>query len=721
MAGFIGSLLITFSFFLGLACLGGYYLYATFSNPRVLTVTNWVFGLKGLLIAVSSGILLSLLISHQFNYYYVYNYTSSNLDLRYVISAFWGGQEGSFLLWILFSEILGLGLMKWVQEPYKGPVLFFFSLNIVFLLSMILGLDIFGLTFGASPFRSIADAFPDAPFLMSNPDFVPPDGKGLNDLLKSPWMIIHPPILFLGFSMMAIPYCFAMAALWKGSFRTWIDHAIPWTLAANLSLFIAVFLGGYWAYVTLSFGGYWAWDPVENASIIPWFIGTAGIHFMFIQRKKGSSNLGSIVFAILAYAAVLYESFLTRSGVLGDASVHSFTDLGLYAQLLLFMLIVLAAALALIIYRYNSLKGDDNEYKLLSREFLVTAGAITLFMIALVITIGTSSPILGRFFTENPTPPEINFYNQWTMPLAILAAFLTVVGQFIFWKRHTIEELAGNLIPPVILAIIGTVVILVMVQLSSLYYIIFLFSALFALIGNAVILTRLAIKNLRLTGGSLSHVGFSILLVGLLASSAYENNLLDTRTLAYNQAILAGNVPGDDGLPLQETVDMLELNLNEPKIVNGKYLFTYTGHELSSQARPGQHAYEIKVERVGEGGTDSGTAYSLFPEVYPLSTGSSINWSVDVDVHAGLFSDVYMYVAGSSWVELKNREYESRRANPHAITSSSPDEKEWVLLMAIEKPFVSLVWLGVFCLMAGFSISVLRHRNHLKLLSSKTD
>src|SRR5699024_77057 len=282
---------------------------------------------------------------------------------------------GSFMLWILFSTLIGLGLMKWTRKPYRGPVLVFMTLTQVFLFSMILGISIGDFTLGASPFRSLAEAIPNAPFLQSHPDFVPSDGKGLNDLLTSPWMVIHPTMLFLGFSMMTVSFSFAMSALWKRKYNEWVDPALPWTLGANIALLTAIFLGGYWAYVTLSFGGYWAWDPVENASFVPWLLGTAGIHTMIIQRKSSTSQKASIVFAILAYVAIVYETFLTRSGILSDASVHSFVDLGLYGQLVIFMLAITGIGLGLFIYRYNDLPKQRNESKFLSREFMTFAGA----------------------------------------------------------------------------------------------------------------------------------------------------------------------------------------------------------------------------------------------------------------------------------------------------------------------------------------------------------
>lgn len=824
MIGFAGELLVNAAFLCAILAAVGYYLYSQKDVNNYFKISNWLFGLQGLFLLAASGLLLYIILTHQFNFYYAFNYTSSDLQLKYLISAFWGGQEGSFMLWILFSTLFGLGLMRWSREPYRGPVLFFLTITQIFLLSMISGISIGDFTLGASPFRTLAEAMPNAPFLQSNPDFVPQDGKGLNDLLKSPWMMIHPPILFVGFSMMTIPYCFAMAALWKEKYNEWVGPALPWTLGANVALLTAIFLGGYWAYVTLSFGGYWAWDPVENASFVPWLLGTAGIHTMIIQRKSSTSQKASIIFAILAYVAIVYETFLTRSGILADSSVHSFVDLGLYGQLVIFMLAVTGIGLGLFFYRYKELPSQNKDSKILSREFMTFAGAMVLFLIGLIIILGTSSPIIGRLFVENPTPPEVSFYNEWTMPMAIIAAILTVLGQFLFWKRQDdAESLAKDLTWPVAITCVVTLASIMIGGVRDLYYMLFLLAGWFAVIGNVAMMIRLIQKNSMLIGGALSHAGFGILLLGILASSAYNETLLDQSVKNYNASIERGEVTDEQGFQVTQKVDFLQLQLNQPKVVGDRYKVTYEGFTLKNQERPGQQQYRIKFEPAdGEG-----EQFIMEPQVYPMlssSSASEIQWSVDPDVRTGWMSDIFMYVAGSSYVERKNeqaKEQASKRTQAVSSTSQQdsakvgkvsiqrgetikvgefdltfegygevtnqqlrdsmsvavranlqikqrgsdssvplrplfsvyakedknwsysppvpiPGEEEatiqftsvdptngaieltirgidvevkeqWVLLVAEEKPFISVVWLGTFLLMAGFSVSIFRH------------
>ena len=241
IVGTLGKLSISLSVVCCMVAMVYYFRAANFDNERYLKVGNWMFMIKGFFMITASGILIYLIMTHQFQYYYVFNYTSLDLQPRYLFSAFYGGQEGSFMLWILFSWVSGIGLIKWTRAPYRAPVLFFLSLTQFFLITMLVGWKWGDFTIGASPFRTLAEEMPNAPFIQANPDFIPADGSGLNDLLKSPWMMIHPPILFVGFAMMTIPYCFAMAALWKRTYNKWVGPALPWTLGANLCLLTAIF------------------------------------------------------------------------------------------------------------------------------------------------------------------------------------------------------------------------------------------------------------------------------------------------------------------------------------------------------------------------------------------------------------------------------------------------------------------------------------------------
>ena len=622
---------------------------AVYSGYRSEKIANILFSVKGALTLLASGILVYLIFTHQFQYYYVYNYTSSDLQNIYLWAAFYSGQEGSLLLWILSSFLVGLAIIKWASPVYRAPVMFFMGVTQVFLLSMVSGFPVPGWgDLGASPFRTLASEMPDAPVFQQNPDFVPAEGSGLNDLLRSPWIIIHPPVIFLGFAMMTVPYAFALSSLWKRKYHEWIHAALPWTLGANLCLLTAIFLGGYWAYVTLSFGGYWAWDPVENASLVPWIFGMAGIHAMLIQKKHASSHKASIIFAILAYVTVVYQTFLTRSGILGDSSVHSFVDLGLYNHLLLFMLVTIAIGVGLLVYRYRELPEPEKESPVLSREFMMFAGAMVLFLVGLVIILGTSSPVLGRLFVDNPTPPDQQFYNNWSLPFGILIGILTVITQYLWWKRHDLESLSSALILPTLLASIITVSVVIWVNMTNLAYMVYLFAAVFAVAGNGTIMVKLLWNNPRRAGGTITHIGFAVLMMGFLGS-VFDRPMVDSQTQEYNRAVKAGQVHDDDGFPVNQPVEFVELKKDQPKLIDGRYMATFKSAGITEKNRPGEQEYEVLFEDIR-----SGRSFTMRPTVYPMLSNSSpgaVEWTVDPDVRTGWYRDIFMYVAGSSLVD----------------------------------------------------------------------
>lgn len=818
MIGIIGKNLILLAFISSILAILFYYLDARSPKRSFERLGHVFFITKGVLITIASALLVYLIFTHQFQYYYVFNYTSLDLQAQYLAAAFYSGQEGSFMLWIFFSFIVGIGLILWTSPMYRSPMMFFFSITQFFLLSMLLGIDLFGTKFGASPFRTLMEQMPHLPVWSVNPEFVPADGSGLNDLLRSPWIVIHPPVIFIGFAMMTIPYAFALAALWRRAYQDWIYPALPWALGANLSLLIAIFLGGYWAYETLSFGGYWAWDPVENASLVPWIVGMAGIHTMLVQRRSSSSKKASLIFAVLAYVLVVYQTFLTRSGVLGEASVHSFVDLGLYNQLLLFMLTMIGMGVVLFVMRFRELKSPDREDAILSKEFMMFLGALMLFLSGLVILLGTSSPIIGRLFVDHPTPPEMSFYNNWSIPFAIIISILTVVTQYLWWKKiHNIESLADQLLYPTVASVVLTIASIVLGGVHNPVFMVYILAGWFGVVGNAWVMLHVMKKKTRMIGGTLTHIGFTVMLLGFMGA-AFDRPMLDEDTRNYNAAVARGEVLDRDGFPVIQPINMVELKIDEPKFIDERYWVTFLGGEITERNRPGESEYRIQFVDTKR----NGRTFYLSPVMYPMvanSQGGSMNWTVDPEIKLGWMNDIYAYVAGSSIVEritnsessgsaqisqtrsedqIETRvirvkrggfialddykvtfsdfefmaeseyppnatiavrailEFEDQsnqydpaivkpefaivRENDQNVTWSPPvvlgetdiivqftnvnpqseeielrisgfqniKEPEWVLLTVEKKPFVSIVWLGTFLLMIGFSVSIYR-------------
>lgn len=317
------------------------------------TLGKSMFFIHALSVVLIFFSLFYIIHSHYFEYQYAYQHSSIELPVYYMISCFWEGQEGSFLLWMFWHAVLGM-ILIFRSGTWHAPVLAVIALAQVVLGSMLLGFDIDGIKIGSSPFQLMREHNPDAlliPVLeklgKANYLQVYKDGNGLNPLLQNYWMVIHPPTLFFGFAATIVPFAFAFAGLWTKRLREWMVPALPWALIAVMVLGTGIIMGGYWAYESLSFGGYWAWDPVENASLMPWLLLITATHMLLINESTGKYPVLTIVLTIFSFFMVLYATFLTRSGILGNASVHSFTDLGLSGQLILLLFLFMLLTFAI--------------------------------------------------------------------------------------------------------------------------------------------------------------------------------------------------------------------------------------------------------------------------------------------------------------------------------------------------------------------------------------
>ncbi len=652
MLGTIGQLLILTSF---VACgLAGFAFFQAARQEQ--TPSDWIrigraaWGVTFLSSLAAFGILMWLSVTHQFQYAYVYENTSMALSSEYLISATWAGQEGSFLLWIIMNGIVGAALIRWARD-YEAPAMAVVAFSQIFLISMIVGLKIGSLSIGASPFITLAEKFPDAPMLQAG--LVPKDGQGLNDLLQNYWMVIHPPTLFMGFASMMAPFAFAVTALWKKKYTEWVRPALPWTLAALLFLGVGIAMGGYWAYVTLSFGGYWAWDPVENSSLVPWLVGVAALHTMIIQKRSGSSQKASLFLTVLAYLLVIYSTFLTRSGILGDISVHSFVDLGLYNQLLIWILTLAVLGFGLFAYRYRELPTPRQEPSLLSREFMTFSGAMLICAVAAVVIMGTSAPILGRIFRDSPSSVPLMFYNKWTLPLTIVFLFLAGLGQLFWWNKMSVESVNRVLLKPVVLSVVSTVAVLLftpfveetthvgagsatgaMTQAGlagslseawaaygpGLLLLMLVFVAFFSLYGNGLVLWRIARGNPRLAGGAFTHVGFAVMILGVVASSGFSKGL--------------GSDPSGQGR------NNFVIDRGQTVAVDG-YRVTYSGRAVS---RDGHPAYVLDVR------DPKGRSFSVKPVAYKSNRQQ---WIQHPDVRLGLVKDLFVAVSPSEMFDTQ--------------------------------------------------------------------
>ena len=453
-----------------------------------------------LAILLTAVVLAMVLLMRDFRIEYVYQYSGLDLPAHYQFAAFWAGQKGSFLIWLFWGTLIGV-VLKRVAGRAEPAVMGLYLLTLIGLLFILVR---------------------ENPFVMLRE--TPLDGAGLNPLLQDDWMVIHPPIMFVGYAATAIPFAFAMAALWRRQYDGWAARAFPWALGGFLVLGTAILMGGYWAYKTLGWGGYWGWDPVENASLIPWIFGTIMIHGLYMERAKGRYRRANYVLAWLTYLSVLYGTFLTRSGVLADFSVHSFVDLGISGWLIALMAVFIVIPTYLLVTRLRQVPTAKNEDPFLSRGTFLVLSTITLLVSALVITAGTSAPLLTRFM-EDPGQVGPEFYNRVNLPIALLIAALLACIPYLTWKGDGARELLRKLLAPGVFALAVAVAAGVW-AVHDPFHLLFVFLAALALASNLVKTVEKARGpgGLGAAGGYLAHVGVGVILLGVLASSGYDQS-----------------------------------------------------------------------------------------------------------------------------------------------------------------------------------------------------
>jgi len=538
---------------------------------RFSRISFYVHGVSATLIAIS---LFEIIYNHRFEYFYAYSHSSKALPVHYMISSFWEGQEGAFILWIFWDVVLGAILIK-TNKFWEAPVMVVFALVQAFLVSMILGVVIGDLKIGSSPFILLRDAT-QAPIFQMNPDFVPEDGTGLNPLLQNIWMVIHPPTLFLGYASTLVPFAFLMGGLVTKRYSEWIRPALPWAIFSAMILGMGIIMGAYWAYVTLNFGGYWNWDPVENAVYVPWLVLVAAIHTMITFKKSATALKTSIVLVIMTFILVLYATFLVRSGVLGDASVHSFTDLGLSGQLLIYMLFFLFVAIILAAKAWKYIPTSEKEASVYSREFWVFIGATTLGLMAFQVILPTSIPVwntlvesLGGISNMAPPADQIEFYTKFQLWFAVVLALLTAVGQFFWWQKMDKQTLKDTLVTPYIVSVLISAAVIVLAKVYDWKYIIIVLAGTFTIVANAVILAKILKKStFKLAGGSLAHIGLGMVLIGIMFSSGYSD------VISINMSGLTYSNSWEDELNKEHVL----LWINKPTQMKD-YTVTYRGRQ----------------------------------------------------------------------------------------------------------------------------------------------
>lgn len=548
------------------------------------------------------GILFSIIYTHNYRYHYAWSHASNDLPWYYMLSCFWEGQEGSFLLWIFWNVVVG-AIVLFTSGKWESRVMTIFFLGQAFLVSMILGVVPFDLLkLGSSPFVLLSEVFPIAP-VFQDPTYIPADGNGLNPLLQNYWMVIHPPTLFLGFSLTFFPYAFCMAGLWEGKYTEWLKPALPWTILSSAILGLGILMGGYWAYETLNFGGYWNWDPVENAVFIPWIVQIGALHMMILYKRSQTGMYWAIGLVVATFVLILYSTFLTRSGILGESSVHSFTSSGLDLQLLSFLFGYIGLSLGLIIYRHKHIPTTEKEATVYTIDFWLFLGVIILLLSSFQIFFTTSLPVFNKIFGLHLAPPidAQTHYSKWQVWFAIGFSFVAGTGQYYWWnKKEKVFSKEG------LMKLIGTVLVLFIVSvvaviyfeytngtidrqrhgltvdetqggliLRLITYVLLLAAGLYVMVSSVLTLRTILKTNKRLAGGAIAHIGFAMMLIGILFSSGYS------KVVSLNKSTKIINPEFSDEMNTENVF----LRANETSFMN-EYQLAYLGKRVECDECP---------------------------------------------------------------------------------------------------------------------------------------
>lgn len=565
-----------------------------FTSLKMIGRTSYLITVLGI-IAISVYQMVNIL-SKNYQFTYVWQYTSNELSFWYRFAAFYSGQEGSFLLWALLIAVAGTLSMPFaIKKGYEPQAFFVFALVLSFILMLLIL---------KSPFTYVWETFASEGVKAG---FTPPNGRGLNPVLQNYWITIHPPILFCGFAAMTVPYAFAIAGLMKREYQAWLGAALPLNLIAAGVLGLGIMLGGLWAYETLGWGGFWGWDPVENASLLPWLVSAALVHTLLVQKRTGGLVKTNFMLAISGFLLVLYSTFLTRSGVLGDTSVHSFVDPGrtVYLLLVIFILLFALLGIGLIIYRIKDMNLTKLDFGVFSREFALTMGSLFLLAIALVVFLGTSMPLFTELLNMPKSSVEVSFYDKWNMPIAIVMMIVNAVSMFLSWKSKSTIRFQKKLIISLIVAVLATFIIMLLKPVNWVYGLL-IFSSIFAIVVNfEQIYSRFTRKKFR-SGAFVAHIGAGFLLLGAVGNGPYS------------------------------ITEHISLEFGEQKNTLG-YSFKYVSREQVETDLKDREKYKLHVEVKNSDGVNI-----IKPIIYWSDFNQREAPFLEPGIRAGVFDDLYI-------------------------------------------------------------------------------
>ncbi|MDB5156954.1 MAG: ccmF [Mucilaginibacter sp.] len=626
------------------------YYFAT-NNP---TDTSWKrvgrMGARINMIAVVGigACLYYIIINHLFEYYYAWEHSSRALPTHYIISSFWDGQEGSFWLWTFWQGVLS-NILIWKAKSWESPVLAVISLSQAIVATMLVGVEILGSRIGTSPFillREAIDLKKEVPIFATNAEmyhsyltYVAKDGNGMNPLLQNYWMVIHPPTLFLGFASMVVPFAYAIAGLWQKRYTEWIKPALSYSLFAMMVLGTGIIMGAFWAYESLSFGGFWAWDPVENASIIPWLILVGAVHVMIVYKNTKHSYITATILTLTSFVLVLYASFLTRSGVLGDTSVHAFTDAGMFWHLVADVVIFLVLAVVLLVIRWKELPRTNKDEETYSREFWMFVGAIFLCLSCFHLVVVSSIPVWNLMFGTKLAPPTdpVKHYNIVQASFAVVVTLLTGFTQFLKYKKTDSAKFFISTVVYLVVAALITLPIIYFTGANKLQFVFILImvGAIYSVLANGKVLIDSLKGKFKLAGSAVAHIGFGLIMIGALISAGTSK-------------VISENTSGQDfGADFVKVKNNPRENIilykNAP-VVMGKYTVTYVGDSIAAP----NHYFKVNYKIIDAAGKVT--------EEFLLKPNAQANAKMGLiatpDTKHYLFSDLYTHVNMSNAIAV---------------------------------------------------------------------
>jgi cytochrome c-type biogenesis protein CcmF len=592
------------------------------------------------LTVLATVILIRGLTALDFSWRYVAEHTSRDLPMMYRVSSLWAGQEGSLLLWLLILSAYGAAFL-FVYRKRLDPFYDAVAMVVASVMIFFTGL----LTFISSPFRILATP--------------PVDGNGLNPLLQDPGMMIHPPILYTGYVGFIIPFAFGIAVLLMNRTGTrWIEEVRRWTLFNWMFLGTGVLMGARWAYVELGWGGYWGWDPVENASIMPWLVGTAFLHSVMIEQRRGMLKTWNVALIVLTFELSIFGTFLTRSGVL--TSVHSFTESDIGPWFMGFILISSTIATALILYRKALLESENRLDAVVSREGSFLFNNVLFVALTFATFLGTVFPVVSEAVTGSKISVSAPFFNRVNVPIALALLMLTGAGPVLSWKRATASVLKRNFLIPIFVGVLAVLAGLPF-GVHGLYPILCIFGAAFVMATivmefarglqarkdvaearGAMAVVSLVQKNKRRYGGYIVHVGVVLIFVGVLGSTVFQK---------------------ESHGPLR----------NGDKLAIGPYSLTLLGVEEKQVANAQQVRAVLDVNRNGKPlGRVHPAKAVYFKSQQPMT---------EIALHSTPAEDLYMILGGVN-------------------------DDGTVSVQAYINPLVSLIWLGGLVMVFGTLIAL---------------